>query len=71
MSDKLANLTTEMINEDRKKFPRVFSMTTNERLSRILIWGGGTAFIFFALNKFFLNINIIFDYFTIVFNIYI
>jgi phosphonate transport system permease protein len=52
MSDKLANLTTEMINEDRKKFPRVFSMTFSERLNRLLVWGGGAAFIVYALNEF-------------------
>ncbi|MEE2699568.1 MAG: phosphonate ABC transporter, permease protein PhnE [Pseudomonadota bacterium] len=52
MSDKLSDLTIEMINEDRKKFPRVFSMTTGERLMRLLIWGGTAAFILFALNKY-------------------
>ena len=51
MSDKISNLTEDMINEDRKKFPRVFSMTTGERISRTLTWGGGAVFIIFALNK--------------------
>jgi len=52
MSDKLAHLTKEMIAEDQKKHPRVFSMTIGERLFRLLVWGGGGGFIIFALNKF-------------------
>ena len=52
MSDKLADLTEEMIAKDREKFPRVFSMTIGERLFRLLVWGGGGGFIIFALNKF-------------------
>ena len=52
MSDKLADLTKEMIAEDQVKFPRIFSMTMGERLFRLLVWGGGGVFIIFALNKF-------------------
>lgn len=52
MSTKLNDLTPEMIAEDRERFPLIFSLTTRDRWTRIILWSAGTLLIFSSLYEF-------------------
>ncbi|MBT6084451.1 MAG: phosphonate ABC transporter, permease protein PhnE [Rhodospirillaceae bacterium] len=52
MSVSVSDLTPEMIAADRERFPRVFSLTTGDRILRTILWVGTAAFIIYSLNRF-------------------
>ncbi|MDH3581682.1 MAG: phosphonate ABC transporter, permease protein PhnE [Hyphomicrobiales bacterium] len=52
MSVNLSSLTPEMIQEDRERFPRVFSLTAKERVLRALICGSIGFTVIYALVRF-------------------
>ena len=52
MTVRLTDLTAEMIQEDCAQFPRVFSRTTKERITSVLVWGGIGLLALYSLNRF-------------------
>ena len=52
MSVSVSDLTPEMIAADRERFPRIFSLTTGDRILRTILWVGTTVLIVYSLNRF-------------------